>query len=172
MIHAANFVCGWMTLKHRIRWLACPRFASLEFLTLEIKQLAYIGSEGGQSIDSVYSWGSPFPLPTAQTINQTPAFYFCLICMGGNNFFISVVVGDLYSISIHWLNLILISRLCMVVCIYCHSKPSCSYQENCSELMNIASFVDNHEEPHILEKSVKNNLITFISSSPPATRHI
>lgn len=44
-----------MTFKHRIRQLACPRFASLECLRLEIKQLAYTGSEGGQSIDSVCS---------------------------------------------------------------------------------------------------------------------
>jgi len=38
--------------------------------------------------------------------------------------------------------------------------------------MNITCFVENHEESDILVNSVKNNLITFISSSPPVTCHI
>lgn len=38
--------------------------------------------------------------------------------------------------------------------------------------MNITSFVDHSKMSHILENSIKNNLITFIYSSPPANPQI
>ena len=86
----------WNTGLDRV---ACPKFASLEFLWLEIKQLAYIWREGSQSKDSLYSRVSPFPLPAAQTITpDTPAFYFCLICTGGNNFLFQLLLG-IFTVS-------------------------------------------------------------------------
>lgn len=38
--------------------------------------------------------------------------------------------------------------------------------------MNITSFVDHSKKPHILENSIKKDLITFIYGSPPANSQI
>lgn len=144
-----------------------PDSSALSFLRLEIKQLAYIGSVGSCSTGSMYSGVSPFWRPSAQRANpETLVFYFCLVYMGGNHFSFHVL-GFSIIILIHQLNVILISKYSTVIYNYCQSKPSCSYQGNCSGLMNITSFKD----VQILKNLLKILLSLASYSSPPVTDH-
>lgn len=135
----------------------------LSILRLEIKQSAHIGSKGGraQALCAPELHHPNFQQHKVQP--QRPLSFISANVYGKVSVLIPGGVGDFYIMLIQWLDVILITKPSSVILPLLPVKSSCSFEENSSGLMNIVSFADHYKEPHSLDKTAKNNLITSIS---------